>query len=79
MQQIVLSLVIVQHATCLRLHGNTSFPLHVQLVQHLLVAPGLNGARELEKPVAEGALAMVDVSDNAEVTKAFNWDGSNSD
>jgi hypothetical protein len=77
MQQIVFPLVLVQHATCLRLHGDTSFPFHVQLVQHLLVAPGLNRPRKLKEPVAKRTFAMINVGDYAKVAKTFNWDRSN--
>lgn len=48
MQQIVFVFVFVQHATCLGFYGNASFALHVQLVEDLLVASGLDGAGELE-------------------------------
>lgn len=74
MQQIVVALVLVYHAAGLGLDGDAALAFDVELVQDLLVAAGLDGARELEQAVAEGALAMVDVGNNAEVPKAINWD-----
>jgi hypothetical protein len=62
----------------LRLHRNAALPFNVQLVQDLLVSPFLNGARELEETVTERAFAMIDMSNDAEIAEALNWDGSNS-
>lgn len=73
MKQIVLSLIFVQHTASLRLHRNAALALNVELVQELLLPSRLDGARELEQPVAEGALAMVDMGDNAEVSEAVQW------
>jgi len=74
MQQVVLAFVLIQHTASLRLYRDASFSLHIQLVQHLLVASSLDSARELQKPVAESALAMVNVRDNAEIAKPLNRD-----
>lgn len=73
MQQIVLSFVVPNHATCLCLHRDASFPFHVQLVEDLLVLSGLDGSRNLEESVTERAFAMIDMGDDAEVPESFNW------
>lgn len=75
MQQVVFTVVIINHAACLSLDSDAALTLHVQLVQDLLVAARLNGAGELEQPVAERALAMIDMGNDAEVPKTLNWDG----
>jgi hypothetical protein len=51
MQQIVLPLVIVNHAACLRLDCDSALSLDVQLVQNLLVPSWLDGACELQQAV----------------------------
>jgi len=48
MEQVVKTVVVVDHATCLGLDGDASFALHVELIQDLLVATGSNGSCELE-------------------------------
>ena len=53
-QQVVVPLVIVQHATCLCFHSDSPFTLDIKLVEDLLVSTGLYGARELEEAIAEG-------------------------
>jgi len=73
MQQVVLSLVVIQHAACLRLHGNASLAFNIQLIQDLFVPTRFDSARELEQAVAESAFTMVDVRDYAEVAKALDW------
>jgi hypothetical protein len=78
MQQIVFSLVIVQHAACLRLHCDAALSLNIQFVQDLFIPTLLDCARELQKTVTERTFAMVDMSNNAKVPKAFNWDGGDS-
>lgn len=74
MQQIVITVVVVDHGACLGLDRDASLPLHVQLVEDLLVATGLNRTRQLQQPVREGAFAMVHVSDNAKVAVALDGD-----
>jgi hypothetical protein len=51
MQQVVVALVVVYHGACLRLDGDAPLPLHVQPVENLLVAAGLDGACELQQAV----------------------------
>ena len=72
MQQVIISIVIVDHGARLRLDSDTALSLDIKFVENLLVASSLNGARELQQPVAERALAMVDVCDNAEVAEPLN-------
>ena len=48
MEQIVLPVVIIDHRTCLRLDRDAPFPFNVQLVQHLLVRPRLDRARQFQ-------------------------------
>lgn len=69
MKKIILPLVVVQHAAGLCLHRNAALALHIKLIQELLLASRLNCARELEEPVTEGALAMVDMGDNTEISE----------
>jgi hypothetical protein len=75
MKQVILPLVIVDHTARLCLHSNAPLPLHIQFVQHLLVLSRFDGAGEFEKSIAERALAMVDMRNNAEIPKSFNGDG----
>lgn len=75
MQKIVVAFVVVYHTAGLGLDGDTTLALDIQLIQDLLVTAGLNGAGELEQSVAESALAMIDVSDDAEVAESLNRDG----
>ena len=75
MQQIVFAAVVVDHSACLGLDGDATLSLHVQLVKDLLVAAGLDGARQLQQAVGEGAFAMVYVCDDAEVAVALERDG----
>lgn len=71
MKQIVFPFVTIYHAACLCLDRNTALPLHIQLVEELLLASRFDCACELEEPVAEGTLAMIDMGDDAEVPEAF--------
>lgn len=77
MQQVVFPLVVVQHATGLGLDGDAAFSLDIQLVQNLLVAAGFDGASQLQQAVAERALAMVDMGDDAEVPEAVDGNCGN--
>ena len=63
--------MLVYHGTCLCLDRNPSLPFDIELVQDLLVATRRNCASELKESVTEGAFAMIDVSDNAEIAKAL--------
>lgn len=78
MQQIVFSLVVVQHATCLRLDRDPSFSLHVQFVQNLLVTSRLDRASELQQPVTERTLAMINMSYDTEVAESLDGDSGDS-
>ena len=71
MEQVVLSLVVVDHTTCLRLDRNAPLPFDVKLIEDLFVPSRLNRSGKLEEPVAERALAMIDVGDDAEVPKSI--------
>lgn len=71
-QQIVLSLVVIDHGTCLRFDSNTSLAFNIQFVQHLLVHPRLDSPREFEQSIGECAFAMIDVCDDAEVAVPVN-------
>ena len=62
----------------LRLDCDASLSLDIQLIQNLLVASGLDGACELEQSVAKRALAMIDMGDNTEISKSFDWDRGDS-
>ena len=61
--------MVIYHAACLRLDRDTALSLYIELVQELLLASRFDCACELEEPVAEGALAMIDMGDNAEIPK----------
>lgn len=74
MQQIVLSVVVVYHRACLCFDCDASFSFHIQLVQDLLLSSRLDGAREFKESVAESALAMIYMSNNAEVSEAVDGD-----
>src|SRR5690606_2106479 len=78
MNQIVLALVVVEHGTSLCLYSNASFPLNIQFVENLLIPTRCNCARQLEQPVRQCAFAMVDVSNDAEVSESLKRDRSNS-
>ena len=73
MKQIILPFIVVYHTTRLCFDRDTPLPLHVEFVQKLLLASRFDCACELEEPVAEGALAMIDVGDNAEVPEPLKW------
>ena len=67
------SYIVLYHTTRLCFDRNPTLPLHIKLIQELLLASGFDCACELEEPVAEGALAMIDMGDNAEVTEPLKW------
>ena len=48
------------------LDGNATLALQVHIVQHLALSH-LNGLRAFQKPVGQGRLSVVNMSDNAEV------------
>jgi hypothetical protein len=55
----------------LRLDRNAALALHLQLVQVLRSAATRYGKSKLHQPVAECALAMIDVRNDAQVPSAF--------
>jgi hypothetical protein len=57
------------------LDGDPSFSLHFQLVQILVVGVSGDGLGNFEQSVGESALAVVDVSDYAEISNEF-WERS---
>ena len=71
MKQVVKTLVVVDHTTCLRLDCDPTLPLNVELVENLLLSSSLDSARKLKQPVAKRALAMVDMSNDTEVAIPF--------
>lgn len=73
MKEIILPFVLVQHAAGLCLDSNAALALHIELVQELFLASWFDCTCELEEPVAKGALAMVDMGDNAEIPEAVQW------
>jgi hypothetical protein len=75
MKQVILPLVVVEHATCLRLHCDPSLPLHIQFIQHLFILSRFDGSRQLQKSITQRALPMVNVRDDTEISEPFNWDG----
>ena len=77
MQQVVISLVVIQHTACLSLYCDASLTLNVQFIQNLLVPARFDCACEFQQAVAKRALAMIDVCDYAEVAETLGWNGSN--
>jgi hypothetical protein len=67
--------VVVEHSTCLSLDSDASFSLDVEPVQTLSISTFFNDTSDFQKAVAQGALSMIDVGDNAEVAEALYGDG----
>lgn len=60
--------MLVEHSCSLGFDGDASFSLYLQLVEVLRLAMALlDGAGELQKPVGERRLSVVDVRDDGEV------------
>lgn len=60
--------MLVEHSCGLGFDGDASFSLYLQLVEVLRLAMALlDGAGELQQPVGERRLAVVDVRDDGEV------------
>lgn len=75
--EVVVALVLVKHCAGLRLHGDASFTFDFEFVEDLLVRiAGRDGARQLQQPVTQRALAMVDVRNDTKVAVSFDGDGS---
>ena len=66
--------MVVYHGAGLRLNGDASFALHVQLVKELLLPTRFDGASKLQQPVTERAFAMINMRDDAEVAEAIDGD-----
>jgi len=59
---------VVVHANGVELDGDAALALQVHGVEHLLAhQPFVERARELDEPVGEGGLPVVDVGHDAEV------------
>ena len=69
--------MVVDHRAGLSLNCDASLSLDIQLVKDLLISAHLYRPRELEQPVTECTLAMINVRNDAEVAKAF--DGNSGD
>ena len=64
---------LVAHLDGVALDGDAALPLQVHVVQGLLLQiPVRDGAGELKQPIGQGALAVVDVGDDAEIADAFH-------
>jgi hypothetical protein len=60
----------------LGLDGNAPFPFQVHLVHELFAHfPGRDGPSEFQEAVGQGALAMVNMGDDAEITDVFQRQG----
>lgn len=75
MEHVVQALVVVQHSTRLSLDGDASFSLDIELVQDLSISTLFDDSGQLEQAIAQGALSVIDVGDNAEVAKAVYGNG----
>jgi hypothetical protein len=73
-QEVVFSIVIVDHRTCVRLDCDTPFSFHVQPIQRLLQATLLDRPRELQQAITQSTLSMIDVRNDAEVPEAVDGD-----
>lgn len=66
--------MIVNHGASLCLDSDAALALDFEGVENLLIRRGRrNGARDLEESIAEGGFAMVNVCDDAKVSKARDW------
>ncbi len=64
--------VLPREADVLRLDGDAALPLEIHRVQVLGPhVPELHGTAQLEEPIGQGALAVVDVGDDGEVAEAL--------
>ena len=62
---------LIGHPHRLGLDSDPALSLQVHGVEHLLgEIPGTNRASQLEKPVGEGGLAMIDVGNDREVANS---------
>jgi len=69
-----LSLMVVLHFDGVALDGDATLALEVHVVQQLgLLLTLLDGTGLLQEAVRQGALPMVDVGDNAEVSNVLHW------
>ena len=58
---------MVVHGDSLGLHCYSPFPLYFEFVEVLGLRVGGDGVGDLEQAIGQGALAMVDVGNDAEV------------
>ena len=65
--------VLVAHLNGVALDGDASFPFEVHVVQRLIFhVPFGDGFGELQEPVGQGALAVVNMGDDAEISDVFH-------
>ena len=72
-QLVVDPFVMKIHLDGVALDRDAAFPLQVHVVEHLVlhVLAG-DGAGDLQQPVGQGALTMVDMGDNAEIADVLH-------
>lgn len=71
MEQVILSFVVVNHGTCLRLDSDASLSFHIKFVHNLSRTTLLDGSCQLEEAIAERALAMINMRYNAKVPETL--------
>ena len=59
---------VVVHGDSLGLDGYSPFPFDFEFVEVLGLRVGGDGVSDLEKPIGQGALAVVDVRNDAEIS-----------
>ena len=73
-QHVVDAVLGVAHGDCGGLDGDAAFSFEVHAVEHLLFELAfVDQARHLHEPVGQGALAVVNVGDNREITYVFGF------
>jgi len=71
---------VEEHPDVLGLDGDPPLPLNIHGVEVLLShLPRIDRPSDLQDPVGERGLAMVDVADDGEVADVLNGDGSTGD
>jgi hypothetical protein len=72
-EDIFLTIQLVIHLDSVRLDRYAFFTLQIHIIEYLRLHLALvQGSRELQEPVCERTLAMVDVSDNAKISDVFH-------
>ena len=70
---IYLTFIFVLHLDGMTLNGNPALSLQVHIIQQLILHVAIgNRTGLLQQPVGQGALAVVDVCDNAEVPNSIH-------